>query len=203
MRLRSLLGPVLGVLACIACQRDPPTRESWEVSRILEVSDSTHTSIVFTNGRRLELPLRDVSVHAHLVGQAPAPWVLISGWSCRDCDVEEQVFAVRADTSLGEEWPPHYSFPGELTLGITDSAVFRSRLYVGACLDSLPSAAVWAQEARDSLTGTWTRSAHLLVPRRQLVDTVVPLTSALEENLRRSVESGGCREVPGKNQPVF
>jgi len=129
-------------------------------------------------------------------------FLVLSAIGCYDCDDMTHIYiALVSDAGLQTDQTP-YSYPGAITPLESDTVVFRSRLFMGRCLNSPTELLLWFQDQRDSWESGTTRvprpgsERH---PRPRSHATPVP---SLEATVRR-VQSGHCRELPPRDQVEY
>ena len=160
-------------------------------------------TIVFRNGRRLTSNLWSVAYVGQLARMAGPPFLVLSAIGCYDCDDMTHIYiALVSDAGLQTDQTP-YSYPGAITPLESDTVVFRSRLFMGRCLNSPTELLLWFQDQRDS-SGEWHHSVYHVQVRS---DTLVrgrmpPPVPSLEATVRR-VQSGHCRELPPRDQVEY
>src|SRR6266849_6473479 len=96
----------------------------------------------FRNGHELRTGLYEVEYLGQLLGPGHAPFLVLGGRGCHNCDIETEVFVVAADIGEVPKDPPHFYYPGSLTPQGSDTAFYRGRLFLGRCLVAYRSAAV-------------------------------------------------------------
>ncbi len=158
--------------------------------------------VTFTDSTTLEIPIRE----AELLGQLPvagrASWLLIAGTECSQCDANVTVWLFRGVPGRVVKLQPGLPYPGSMTeAGNATTPYFRSRLFVGACLDADDDVAVWMEEVLKPDTAR-ARRIRVLASTPALADRELPWTAGAERRLNARVSAGRCREVPPIDQLV-
>jgi hypothetical protein len=185
----------------------PDTAIYRAVARIDSVPHSglpgdARSLVTFADSTTLEVPIRG----AELLGELPVPgrasWLLLSGTECSECDANVTVWVFRATPGRIERVQLGFAFPGEMIeAGIESLPYFRSRLFLGQCLEDANDAAVWLEEVLQPDSAR-TRRVRVLVATPTLSDRVLPWTEDTESRLLARVAAGRCREVPPQEQYV-
>ena len=196
---------LLGAPTCIAQQ----SSRGWVPVRFIHSRPPTDSqawnpdTIVFRNRQRLTPDLWSVAYIGQLARTAGPPFLILSAMGCYYCDDMTHIYvALVSDPRLQADHTP-YSYPGAVTPLESDTVVFRSRLFMGRCLNFPTDLLVWFQDQRDS-SGVWHHSVYRVQVRS---DTLIrgPLPApapSLEATLRR-VRSGRCREIPPRDQVEY
>jgi len=158
--------------------------------------------VTFTDSSTLEIPVRD----AELLGQLPlvgqASWLLIAGTECSQCDANVTVWLFRGVPGRVAKLQPGFPYPGSMTeAGNATTPYFRSRLFVGACLDTADEVAVWSEELLKPDSAR-TRRIRVLASSPTLAHRELPWSAEAERRLIARVSAGRCREVPPLDQFV-
>jgi hypothetical protein len=160
-------------------------------------------TIVFRNGHRLTPHLWSVSYLGQLPRGVRPPYLVLAAVGCYDCDDMTQIYIAWPGHGQLQTDPKPYAYPGTITPLESDTATFRSRLFLGRCLEEPDTVLVWFQDERDS-TKNW---VHEVYGARIQADTIargflsapVPTLSA---TLRR-IRSGQCREIKARDQVEY
>ena len=178
----------------------------WAVQAIDSVparnGDSFGRVVRFVNGQRMTVLLTDVEVLGRLAS-SPRPWLVLTGRECASCDAEVRVYIFPVDTGLVDPRRSWFRFPGTARAGgePPSSVYYRGRFFLGRCTGA-DDEAVWVESER-SRTGPWHKSAYRVrVLGGKLTRGSVSLRAALAR-IQRSVRSGLCAEVPGRDQGTF
>jgi hypothetical protein len=160
-------------------------------------------TLVLRNGRRLEAGPYEVSYIGQLPRSHGAPYLILSGTGCYNCDDMTHIYVVPADGGQLGTFPPGYYYPGAIRPAESDTVFFRSRLFLGTCLDSANPVLVWFQDERDS-TAKWHRSAFVVRIQNDSMreGRLTGLLPPIEATLRR-VRTGSCREIHGLDQSQY
>ena len=210
--------PVLVALACESLPDDrraverPPSPLPAGRAQVVRIDslppDGTpgdaRSRLVFSSGAVAEIPIRDATLVASLPAPPEADWLLVSGVECSECDAPLMLWVFRAVPGTVTARGLHFSYPGVLfEPAATDPLpTFRSRLLVGACLNSGESVAVWLEETlRPGHTAN--RTVRILEAAPQLEVRTVPWTEALVQRMEAQVGSGRCREVAPRDQIIL
>ena len=206
MRYSTLLLPLLLGSARVSAQ---VVDSSWipiQFVRTRTAADSQEwnpDTLVLRNGYRFTVGLWGVEYVGQLPRGKHVPFLVLAAVGCYACD---------DITSIYIAWPRHgrwqteangYQYPGEITPEESDTAYFRSRLFIGRCLSESDGVLVWFQEERDS-THRWIPQVYRVHVQN---DTVARgflrgSQASLSATLRR-VRAGQCREVKPRDQTEF
>jgi hypothetical protein len=177
--------------------------------------------ITLRNGRTIRTAFNVDSFITALPRSSGIPFLVLRGAPCwGGCGAAPGLVIIRADTGALDSIPRFAPYPGVVRIvGDEDSspAVFRSRLFIGECLDSMDGGLVWFKSTPDS-ANTWVPSLLRVTVRAdtlEWVDTDAPIADVrvIREHWRemraarpdvrvalRRVRLGNCREVPGREQ---
>ena len=155
--------------------------------------------IRFHNGQRFATGLYEVTFLGTLPAR-PAPYLVLSGRGCTDCDANISVYFLSPlGPRASEAITDRYWSPGQETDPSTGTVIRKSRAFIGNCLQDVISGVVW-YDSLLSDKGDWATGLAVV---RIVADTVAaelrrPAPSP-SLTLQR-VRTGVCREIPGINQ---
>ena len=153
------------------------------------------SQVTFADSTSLEIPIRGAKLLLELPVQGRASWLLLSGAECSECDANIAVWVFRAIPGRLTKLQLGFAYPGEMTeAGLDTTPYFRSRLFLGACLDTAVPAAVWLEEILQPDSAR-TRRVRVLDAAPTLGERVLAWTEETEARIRSSVSAGSCREV--------
>jgi hypothetical protein len=195
------------------------SNDPWRVISVDEkeprLPELKPTAVIrFADGVTLQPQLYGVSVIGELPSPGHAPFIVIGGSDCTECDADtDSVFIARVtewrrDTKASEprgSWfsqYPHRNFQAE-----TKTLWDWSRLFIGRCLGGGQTAIVSFGADRDPTTKTWRREvkwASVENDRLRVVDRDGPPAPSLDA-VRQTVKEGRCREVHQEtfDEPFF
>lgn len=197
--------------AGIAARPDSPAAPDSTVYRAVAHIDSlpengqpgdARSLVTFADSSTLEIPIRGAELVVQLPVAGRASWLLIAGTECSQCDANVTVWLFRGVPGRVAKLQPGFPYPGSMTeAGNATAPYFRSRLFVGACLDATDDVAVWVEHVLKPDSAR-TRQLRVLASTPTLADRVLPWTAEAERRLRARVSAGRCREVPPLDQFV-
>jgi hypothetical protein len=187
--------------ACQASAPQPP-----QLVRSVD-NDPLHrrsSAIVLANGQRFQTTLFDVTVLTELRTERKAPYVVMAGLGCVDCDARTAIYIHSpSDGPMQDEGhQPRYPYPGRIISHLDlKTLVSEIRFFMGACVAASDDALVWFVRDRND-KGAWQSSVRVVRVeadnlRETLLQTNLP---PLESTLDR-VRQGSCRELPGSGRP--
>ena len=158
-RSASLLSVLLTLLCgpAASAQARPIITDSTWLPILIDTTADGATTLTFRNGHRLQLGLVEVALLGQLAAPSGAPFLVLGGRSCSECDIERKIYVIRADADSIVR-PAGYYYPGTAQPGGEDSTAifYRGRLFIGRCLASSRAVAVWFQSEKDS-TSRWSQ----------------------------------------------
>jgi hypothetical protein len=163
--------------------------------------------VIFSDSTTLHVPIREAKLLLELPVPGRASWLLLSGVECWDCDANIALWPFRAVPGRQTPRPVGFVYPGEATeagleeAGLENTPHFRSRLFLGQCVDARTVSAVWLEEVLRPDSAR-TRRVRILEASPTLSDRVLPWTGAFEARVFTHVAAGRCREVPPLDQIV-
>lgn len=212
MRRVPLLVVIAAVLACgTGPQRDAtPGADTTTYRAVVRLDSLPHNGqpgdarslVTFADAATLEVPIRGAAVLFELPVAGRASWLMAAGVECSECDANTTIWVFRASPGSLRTLPLSFPHPGALTqAGTATAPYFRSRLYVGRCLDERRSAAVWFEEVLQPESAR-SRRLRVLEAVPRLTDRVLPWTPDADARVRAHVAAGRCREIPPEDQFV-
>jgi hypothetical protein len=158
--------------------------------------------VIFSDSTTLHVPIREATLLLELPVPGRASWLLLSGVECSECDANIALWPFRAVPGRQTPRPAGFDYPGEMTeAGLENMPHFRSRLFLGQCVDARTVSAVWLEEVLRPDSAR-TRRVRILEASPTLADRVLPWTGAFEARVFAHVAAGRCREVPPLDQFV-
>ena len=158
--------------------------------------------VIFSDSTTLQVPIREAKLLLELPVPGRASWLLLSGVECTECDANMALWPFRAVPGRQTPLPLGFAYPGEMTeAGLENTPYFRSRLFLGQCVDARTVSAVWLEEVLQPDSAR-TRRVRILEASPTLADRVLPWTGAFEARVFAHVAAGRCREVPPLDQSV-
>ena len=160
-------------------------------------------TIIFRNGQRLTPELWAVEYLGQLPRTVGPPYLVLAATGCYDCDDMTSIYLALPTNGQLQADRKSYYYPGAIRPLQSDTVFFRSRLFLGRCLDSSADVLVWFQDERDS-TAKWHHGVYQVkvdsdTIRRGFLSGMLP---SLPATLRR-VQSGRCREIKRRDQVEY
>ena len=170
-----------------------------------ETGEQRPNVLILRNHHRLVVNLYSAAVIGTLPREDLPPLLVVSAVPCGACDENRALFFVPADAdSIGGDIRP-YAFPGALrqvgAAGDDTTPTFRARVFLGTCLDPARKEVVWFESTRDSTQRWITRVFHVAVSGDSALGEYLDPRPGIDSALGR-VQAGGCRELPGLDQPA-
>ena len=162
-----------------------------------KLNGEVSTKLFLSDGTNMIVPL--VRVKGIKVLKAPdgTPYVLLSGATCTECDMNDSIYLVPRGVKGSGNDLPRYSYPGTLKTYDADELVEKSRMFYGHCFSKEKNVVVWFSE----YLGTdrkWHKINSLL-----RLENEGPVFSELSEpggnikNVLKRAKSGACKELRG------
>jgi len=144
--------------------------------------------------------LFEVRVLGTLRAARKAPYLILEGRGCRECDANTSIYiySISDGPMRNEPGQPRYAYPGrEVSYEDGKTFLYEARVFVGDCLPGNDNAVVWYERFRTETgaleTGVFVASVRQDVLRnKRLGKPLPPIARSLER-----VAAGRCRELPG------
>lgn len=163
------------------------------------VYSTPRSRIVFADSTTLTVPLAVARLQTSLPSDGGAEWLLVSGFECNSCDADPLIVVVRAAPGVTTRLGLAFPYPGTLLMDFEDpKPYFRSRFFIGRCVDEKTPVAVWLEEPLEGPDRR--RTVRILRSMPRLSDITLPWTDAMTRHLEERVQAGVCREV---TEPAF
>lgn len=164
-------------------------KKPWDVVLVRE------PIIYFRNQEILRTYLYDLKYIGQLQSGNKAPYLIMSGRSCKDCDENTSIYIHSPDDgemkSYGEQ--PRYSYPGKEYDYLTNDLVFESRMLFGDCLQDYPNSVVWIQKFIND-QNDWEKSTFIVQVHNEKLREI----NIVDESIFNEVEkSPSCQELEG------
>lgn len=205
-------------LALAACSTSTPRggagdpHSRWEVIEVVSRQDE-RAVLRFANGRVFTTTLYDVQYLGQIPSSTGAPYLVLSGRGCTDCDANRSLYFHSPDDGPMQEEAdqPRYAYPGTIIEWEpeipSDTIASRSRVFLGDCLPSVGAKAVWFTEERTGPAELTPRVLLLLADEHRLEEAEMalpisdagPIFTGLDEVLE-NVRRGRCTELRGIEQ---
>ena len=160
----------------------------WEVTKI---QDKT---LQFSNGKSFKTSLFDLKYIGQLKTRKKAPYLILSGRNCKDCDENISIYIWSPDDGemkLGDQ-QPRYSYPGKEEDYLTNELVYENRMFYGNCLGE--ESCIWVQRSLGK-NKTWENSVFMVqVQNDTLREIKLSESDKLNELLSNVTK---CSELPG------
>lgn len=177
---------------------------AWQISKVDYFAVPTTTkgvaehkaALLFSNGKRIELPLHNVKVIGLLRGADDSQFVLAQGTDCTECD---EAVTVRLLQLNGEGLVPNdhrYSNAGqEFDFYEPENKTAENHVYYGQCSSASDDVVVWFSE----FIGTddkW-HQFHTMATLTQSGATLAELdrTKLTRDSVLQKVAAGVCRKI--------
>jgi hypothetical protein len=158
------------------------------------------SALVFKDGSRFQTALFEVRVLGMLRTERKAPFVVLEGRGCTECDANTSIYIHSpSDGAMrGEGSQPRYAYPGrEVSPEDNKTVLYEARAFLGDCLPGSDNAVIWYERGRTKLgawqTGVFVVAVHKDALTERRLGNPLPSVS---ETLSR-VAAGQCRELPG------
>jgi len=160
----------------------------WEIAK---VEDKT---LLFSNGKSFKTSLFDLKYIGQLQTKKKAPYLILSGRSCKDCDENISIYIWSPDDgemkSGGQQ--PRYSYPEKEEDYLTNELVYGNRMFYGSCLGT--ESCIWVQRSLNK-NKTWKNSVFMVkVQNDTLREIKLNESAELNELLGKVIK---CSELPG------
>lgn len=174
---------------------------AWTPVKI-ENSQDRPSLIRFQNGKTFVTTLFQVKYLGHLTNSGNAPFLILAGRGCQDCDANLAVYLHNPQSGpmQGEDSQERFVHPGVIRDAETKQAVLEARMFVGNCLPDVKDGVVWFIKEKDE-QGRWKSSVLIAeVKNQELV--VRELTTLLPDikTVLANVKGNKCIEIKGINQ---
>lgn len=151
-------------------------------------------TLLFRNGSSFETNLFDLKYIGELKTRRKAPYLILSGRSCEDCDENISIYIWSPDDGKMRpaEQQARYSYPGKEEDYFTNESTYECRMFYGNCLEA--ESCIWIQRSIDS-NKNWDSSVFIVQVQNDTLQEIMLRESAeLEVVLREIVK---CSELPG------
>lgn len=152
-------------------------------------------TIYFRNEESINTHLYDLSYIGQLPTKKKAPYLIMAGRSCENCDENISIY-IHSPTdgemkSYGKQ--PRYSYPGKTLDFATNELVFESRMYYGDCLRDYQNSVAWNQKFLNS-QNEWEQSTFIV----QVYNDTLREINIVDKTIFNEVQKGvTCQEVEG------
>ena len=177
---------------------DAEARDSAVV--VLAVEGVEGSSIRLADGRLVTTGLHELNYIGQVRGTAKAPWLVMSGRYCDECDA---LLALYVHSPGGgpmriEHGEGALQYPGRLLDGETGEVYYSTRTFFGEVLDGVQGVISYENVIDAGAEGEWyTNLTDLSAATRR--DTQYMDTSRLPQTLDLAAK-GKCQEIPGMDQ---
>ncbi|MBI4751131.1 MAG: hypothetical protein HY774_21850 [Acidobacteria bacterium] len=160
------------------------------------------SSIRFQNGKTFVTTLFQVKYLGQLTSSGSAPFLILAGRGCQDCDANLAVYLYNPQSGpmQGEDSQERFVHPGVIRDAETKQPVLEARMFVGNCLPDVKDGVVWFLREKDE-KGKWKPSVLIAEVKNNAL-TVRELTTSLPDvkTVLASVKDNKCIEIKGINQ---
>jgi hypothetical protein len=165
-----------------------PDTGVWYLEKIIE------KTLYFKNNKTFRTNLYDLHYIGQLKAKHKAPFLVLSGRSCKECDENLSIFIHSpSDGAMKNEANQiRYSYPGKEFDYATNSLIFESRMFYGNCVSNKEDCIVWVQKKINN-NGLFENSILTVqVNNDELKESIENVDSL---NLRRFLPK--CKELTG------
>lgn len=195
------------VLLLLACTARPET--AVQLVRIDSLPSNgapgdARSRLVLSDSTTAEIPIRDAALVVALPASRGADWLLLRGVECSECDASTMLWLFRAAPGVVATRGLSFEYPGTQFEPGADApqANFRSRLFVGTCLEEPEVVAVWLEETLRPADEA-KRMVRILRATPEPNVRTAPWTDALVRGVEARVASRRCREVAPEDQIIL
>jgi hypothetical protein len=198
-----LLGIVLGTAQCAPNPARSFRHSADLVQKVENHPDDGPTVLVLKDGQRFQTTIFDVRVLGMLRTARKAPYLVLGGRSCNQCDANTTIYIHSPSDGpmQNEAKQTRYTYPGhEVSYENGPIAVYEARTFIGNCLPGHDNSVVWHQRSR-ARDGNWVPSVFIVSVKSdslasiELDHAIPPLSLTLQQ-----VSAGECFEVEGIEQ---
>lgn len=150
--------------------------------------------IIFSDSSTLIVPIAHAKLLMSIPDQQGADWILVGGAQCAACDAPPIIGIFRGTPGVVTRLGLSFYYPGELQEIGDEQPFFRSRMFVGVCVDHTTPVAVWLEDKLPPTTDT-RGVARILRAYPRLNQIAVERTDAVTRYIEARVKSGDCREI--------
>jgi hypothetical protein len=180
------------LLGCSLDGNNTQGTDDWTVNKV------EGQTVFFKNGKQFKTNLYDLTYIGQLKSKTKAPYLILSGRSCNECDANTSIYIHSpSDGNMKEEsTQTRYTYPGKQEDYLTGQSVFESRMLYGSCLNNKSNCVVWVQKFLDEKK-QWKQNAFVVEVYNDTLKEYL-----LESNLPdiQTMLKNGCKEVAGKVQ---
>lgn len=174
---------------------------AWTPVKIEDFPDHP-SSIRFQNGKTFVTTLFQVKYLGHLTNSGNAPFLILAGRGCQDCDANLAIYLHNPQSGpmQGEDSQERFVHPGVIRDAETKQPVLEARMFVGNCLPDVKDGVVWFIKEKDE-QGRWKSSALIAeVKNQELV--IRELTTSVPDinKVLAAMKDNQCIEIKGINQ---
>lgn len=120
--------------------------------------------IYFRNGHQLQLDLYNINYIGLLNQNTDAPFIIVSGNTCSECDENKKIFIIQVTNSVSSITKyKKYTYPGWFVDYETGDTLFEANMHFGKCLDSISDCVIYNQEEHFS-NGSKKSSLYIIEP---------------------------------------
>lgn len=167
------------VLLMASCSQAPKKKPvNWDIKEIKK------NNIFFRNGKSIETGLTNIKVLGQLETMAKAPYLILGGNGCKNCDTSLALFLHSVSDGAKLDLKKWFSYPGKQVDSKTRNIMREVWFFFGHCLVGQSNIAIWYTDTRTK-ENKWEKSA-----------TVVSLEN--DELIIREVRS----QIPDINQTI-
>ena len=173
----------------ISIQANIQNKNGWSVVKV------EGKELILSSGKRLKTSLFDLKYIGVLQTIDKAPFYILSGRSCSNCDENISIYIWSPDNGpmLSNGKQPRYSYPGKEKDYATNELIFENRMFYN-CHSPYENSIIWVQRSLND-KNVWENSVFIVsVVSNQLHETKISKSTKIDEFVSGK---GNCKELPG------
>jgi len=167
---------------------EKPDSSNWYFDKIIG------QTIYFKFNKQFKTNLYDLKYIGQLKTKSKAPYLILSGRNCNECDENISIFIHSPSDGpmKNEARQTRYSYPGKELDYATNKLIFESRMFYGDCLNNKNESVVWLQK---NLNEKGVFENELLTV--EVINDSLKETSKKVDSLNFEKYIPKCKELPG------
>ena len=196
---------VVFAICCIALPAHGAEANPWRIVKVDQyteknqyLGDVDRTAVVFSNGRRLEIPLDRAKPIAVLKAADGTYFLLAQGADCTNCDENTGLRFYALGGSKLQKAENRHVYPGRLYDYMDPKSLMQqTRTFYGRCLAEPHDVVVWFLEELGAAS-KW-HSSHLVARMSKTGEKIFELKpeEGTLASVLAAVKKGTCTELPG------
>lgn len=165
-----------------------PQKEVWKFEKVVG------QTIYFSNAKQFKTNLYDLKYIGQLKTENKAPYLILSGRSCTDCDENISIYIHSpSDGQMKSETEQsRYAYPGKEYDYMDKSLLFESRMFYGDCLKGKGSCVIWVQKQLNE-KGVFENNTFIL----EIFNDNLKETTIKNDALLKDLLNNKCTELSG------